>query len=71
MRVTEIMTDFRNILVFLTQIRTSPAPYDVHEEVYVTLRRCIAEGQALLNQPFNAQNASRGDDEQDRAHLRR
>lgn len=71
MRVTEIMTDFRNILMFLTQIRTNPSAAEYNEEVYVVLRRCVAQGQALLNQPFDTQSESRGDDEQDQAHLRR
>lgn len=71
MRIAEIMTDFRNIQTYIASIRASPSAEEYNEEGYLVLRRCVAEAQALLSQPFQTFSSSRGDDEQDKAHLRR
>jgi len=71
MRVAEIMNDYRNIHAFLAAIRASPTAEEYNEEGYLVLRRCVAEAQALLAQPFQALNTGRGDEEHDKMHLRR
>jgi hypothetical protein len=70
-RVAEIMSDFRNIQNYIAAIRASPSAEEYNEEGYVVLRRCVAEAQALLSQPFQAQNGNPGNEEQDKMHLRR
>ena len=65
------MDDFRNLLNYLSAIRASPSAEEYDEEGYLVLRRCAAESQALLLQPFQAQTGGRRDDEQDKQHLRR
>ena len=71
MRVAEIMEDFRNLLGYISAIRASPSSEEYDEEGYLVLRRCAAESQALLLQPFQAQSVGRRDDEQNKQHLRR
>ena len=71
MRVAEIMADFRNIQSYIASIRASPSAEEYNEEGYLVLRRCVAEAQALLAQPFQMQGAGKRDEEQDKAHLRR
>ena len=71
MRVAEIMEDFRNLLHYLSAIRASPSAEEYDEEGYLVLRRCAAESQALLLQPFQTQGGGRRDEEQDKLHLRR
>ncbi|KAK0251730.1 hypothetical protein LTR91_001754 [Friedmanniomyces endolithicus] len=71
MRVAEIMNDYRNIHAFIAAIRASPTAEEYNEEGYLVLRRCVAEAQALLAQPFQALNTGRGDEEHDKMHLRR
>ncbi|KAK5168124.1 uncharacterized protein LTR77_006692 [Saxophila tyrrhenica] len=71
MRVAEIMTDYRNIQTYIASVRANPSSEEYNEDGYVLLRRCVAEAQALLSQPFNAQTSSTGDDEQTKSQLRR
>ncbi|TKA63957.1 hypothetical protein B0A55_09505 [Friedmanniomyces simplex] len=71
MRVAEIMNDYRNIQNFMAAIRASPSAEEYNEEGYLVLRRCVAEAQALLAQPFQTLNTGRGDEEHDKMHLRR
>ncbi|KAK0942924.1 hypothetical protein LTR29_005496 [Friedmanniomyces endolithicus] len=65
------MNDYRNIHAFIAAIRASPTAEEYNEEGYLVLRRCVAEAQALLAQPFQALNTGRGDEEHDKMHLRR
>jgi hypothetical protein len=72
MRVAEIMTDFRNLQYYLSQIQASPTPEDYYLEGYQLLRACIAEAQAALASPYSyspAQNPD-GDAEIEKAQLR-
>jgi hypothetical protein len=71
MRVAEIMSDYRNIQNYIAAIRASPSAEEYNEEGYLVLRRCVAEAQALLSQPFQTLNNGQGDEEQHRMHLRR
>ena len=70
MRIAEIMTDFRNIQTYIAAIRANPSAEEYNEEGFVVLRRCVAQAQALLAQPFQT-NGSRGDGEQVKAQLKR
>lgn len=70
MRVQEIMSDFRNLQNYIAAIRANPSAEEYNEEGFVMLRRCVAEAQALLAQPFQ-QNGTNGDEEAARAQLRR
>lgn len=71
MRVAEIMNDYRNVQNYIAGIRANPSSEEYNEDGYVVLRRCVSEAQALLAQPFAAQNGSTGDPEQDKMNLRR
>jgi hypothetical protein len=71
MRVQEIMTDFRTIQSYIAAIRANPSAEEYNEDGFVVLRRCVAEAQALLAQPFNVQNGTGGDEEANRVQLRR
>jgi hypothetical protein len=71
MRVSEIMLDYRNIQNYIVAIRASPSAEEYNEEGYLVLRRCVAEAQALLAQPFQTVNTGKGDAEHDKMHLRR
>lgn len=71
MRVSEIMTDFRNIQDYIASIRASPSAEEYNEDGYVLLRRCVAEAQVLLSLPFTAPTYNRGDEEQIKSQLRR
>ncbi|WPH01451.1 Hypothetical protein R9X50_00429700 [Acrodontium crateriforme] len=70
MRITEIMMDFRNILNYISTIRASPSAEDYNEDGYVVLRHCVNEAQALLTQPFQTQNGSQRDTEQEKTQLK-
>lgn len=54
MRITEIMTDFRNLQHYLAHLQASPTAEEYYLEGYALLRQCIAEAQAVLNTPFQA-----------------
>ncbi|RMX89881.1 hypothetical protein D0869_00530 [Hortaea werneckii] len=71
LRVAEILNDYRNILDYLSAIRANPSAEEYNEDGYVVLRKCVTQAQALLSQPFRTQGGSRGDDEINKAHLRR
>ncbi|KAK5117034.1 hypothetical protein LTR62_006755 [Meristemomyces frigidus] len=71
MRIAEIIGDYRNIQTYIAAIRASPSTEEYNEEGYIVLRRCVAAAQALLAQPFQTASNNRGDDEQDKLHLRR
>lgn len=73
MRIAEIMNDFRNIQHYIASIRLRPSNEEHNEDGYVLLRRCIAEAQALLAQPFpdSVSSNANGDEEEKRGELRR
>ncbi|KAK4503783.1 hypothetical protein PRZ48_004698 [Zasmidium cellare] len=71
MRVTELMGDYRNLQTYMAGIRASPSAEEYNEDGYVVLRQCVAQSQALLQQPFQSEAAQRGDEEQNKAQLRR
>lgn len=71
MRIAEIITDFRNIMNYISNVRASPPPEEYNEQGYVVLRQCLSSAQALLAQPFETQNGNVGNTEQERALLQR
>ena len=71
MRVSELMGDYRNLQTYMANIRASPSAEEYNEDGYVVLRQCVAQSQALLQQPFQSEAAQRGDEEQNKAQLRR
>jgi len=72
MRITEIMTDFRNLQNYIASIRAAPSAEEYNEEGFVLLRHCEAEAKTLLQQGFNmASSGQRADDEQQKLQLRR
>ena len=71
MRIAEIINDFRNFMTYISGVRANPGESEYNEEGYVMIRRCIAEAQALLAQPFDAQNGMTGETERDKVILSR
>lgn len=69
--MAEIVTDYRNILHYIAAIRASPSAEEYNEEGYLVLRRCVAQAQALSSQTFHSQNGVKGDEEANKAHLKR
>lgn len=48
MRIVEIMSDFREIQSFLSNIRASPSAEDYNAAGYRVLRRCVSQAEALM-----------------------
>jgi len=69
-RISEIMTDFRNLQHYMAQIGASPTAEEYYLEGYTLLRACVAEAQQVLNAPFNATSSSGGSPETQKAQLR-
>ncbi|KAL5121558.1 hypothetical protein ACEQ8H_000630 [Pleosporales sp. CAS-2024a] len=70
-RVAEIMSDFRNLQHYLSQLSASPSAEEYYLEGYSLLRECASEAQAILQTPFAGSSAvSTGDPEQERQQLR-
>ncbi|KAF1965133.1 hypothetical protein BU23DRAFT_34967 [Bimuria novae-zelandiae CBS 107.79] len=71
LRITEIMSDFRNLQHYLSQIRASPTAEEYYLEGYSLLRQCTSEAQAILATPFTATSgATGGDPEREKQQLR-
>lgn len=71
MRISEIMTDYRNLQRYIASIRVAPSAEEYNEEGFLLLRHCEAEARALLNEQFQTSGSTKGDDEQQKLHLRR
>lgn len=71
MRITEIMTDFRNLQNYIASIRAAPSAEEYNEDGFVLLRHCEAEAKSLLDQGFQMSGAQSKDEEQQKAQLRR
>lgn len=70
-RVAEIMSDFRNLQYYLSQLRASPTAEEYYLEGYSLLRQCITEAQSILATPFSATSgATGGDPEREKQQLR-
>lgn len=71
MRITEIMTDFRSLQYYLSQLRATPTAEEYYLEGYSLLRECTSAAQAILAQPFSASpNAPGGNVEREKQQLR-
>ncbi|KAH6621785.1 hypothetical protein C7974DRAFT_210968 [Boeremia exigua] len=71
MRVAEIMTDFRNLQHYLSQLRATPTAEEYYLEGYSLLRSCASEAQTILQTPFSASTgASTGDPEREKQQLK-
>jgi hypothetical protein len=71
MRISEIMTDFRNLQNYIASIRAAPSAEEYNEDGFVLLRHCEAEAKSLLHQGFQMSGSQRADEEQQKAQLRR
>jgi hypothetical protein len=72
MRVREIMEDFQRLQTYIASIRANPSAEEYNEEGFVVLRRCVADAQVLLAQhPFQVQNGTGLDEDQNKVQLRR
>lgn len=70
-RVAEIMSDFRNLQYYLSQLRPTPMAEEYYLEGYSLLRQCSAEAQTILATPFAATSgATGGDPEREKQQLR-
>lgn len=54
LRISEIMTDFRNLQHYIAQIDVQPSNEEYWLEGYVLLRGCIEHAQAVLAAPYAA-----------------
>ncbi|KAF1358472.1 hypothetical protein EJ07DRAFT_166741 [Lizonia empirigonia] len=71
MRIAEIMTDFRNLQHYLSQLRATPTAEEYYLEGYSLLRSCANEAQTILQTPFSASAGSTtGDPERERQQLK-
>ncbi|KAJ4352780.1 hypothetical protein N0V95_003942 [Ascochyta clinopodiicola] len=71
MRIAEIMTDFRNLQHYLSQLHATPTAEEYYLEGYSLLRSCASEAQTTLQTPFSASTgASTGDPERERQQLK-
>lgn len=72
MRVTEIVSDFRNLQHYMAQIQTSPSAEEYYLPGYSLLRACMTEAQAVLAAPYtHASNTTPGGNlEVEKAQLR-
>jgi hypothetical protein len=70
-RIAEIMSDFRNLQYYLSQLRATPTAEEYYLEGYSLLRQCSSEAQAILDAPFAAATTSPGGDaEREKTQLR-
>jgi hypothetical protein len=71
MRVTEIMSDFRNLQYYIARIQANPPPEDYYLEGYTLLRSVITEAQAVLASPYSSGSGShpQGDPETEKFQL--
>ncbi|KAF2249987.1 hypothetical protein BU26DRAFT_530508 [Trematosphaeria pertusa] len=70
-RVAEIMSDFRNLQYYLSQLRATPTAEEYYLEGYSLLRQCTSEAQAILQSPFAASSSGPGGDtEREKQQLR-
>lgn len=58
----EIMQDFRTLQHRIAQIRATPTAEEFYGQGYVLLRECAAEGQAVLERPFDPSPRAESDD---------
>ncbi|EEP82596.1 conserved hypothetical protein [Uncinocarpus reesii 1704] len=60
LRVTELMNDFRTLLLHISQLKTDSPLGEEHEEGYALMRRCFHEAQSLISAQFNVESIQNG-----------
>ncbi|KJF61569.1 uncharacterized protein CIMG_03828 [Coccidioides immitis RS] len=73
LRITELMNDFRTLLLHISQLKTDAPQGEEHEEGYAIMRQCFHEVQGLISAQFNVeaiQNPN-GDGEWQKVQLQR
>jgi hypothetical protein len=70
MRIAEIMTDFRNLQHYLSQLHATPTAEEYYLEGYSLLRQCTAEAQTVLQTPFAASSTGTGNPEFEKQQLK-
>ena len=71
MRITELVTDFRNILHRIAAIHAQPSREEYNEDGFVLLRQSQAEAKAIVSQPFDQAARGRGTEEHHKVQLKR
>jgi hypothetical protein len=73
LRVTEIINDYRTLLIHIPQQNVEVPPGDAHEEGYVVLRESIAAARTLMSASYNtrAVPTQASSEETERAELQR
>jgi hypothetical protein len=69
-RIAEIMSDFRNLQYYLSQLRANPTAEEYYLEGYSLLRQCTAEAQTVLETPFAASSTGTGNPEYEKQQLK-
>ncbi|KAF2794021.1 hypothetical protein K505DRAFT_349569 [Melanomma pulvis-pyrius CBS 109.77] len=69
-RIAEIMTDFRNLQYYLSQLRATPTAEEYYLEGYSLLRQCTTEAQTILETPFAATAGTGGNADQEKQQLK-
>ncbi|KAF2133817.1 hypothetical protein P153DRAFT_372380 [Dothidotthia symphoricarpi CBS 119687] len=69
-RIAEIMTDFRNLQHYLSQLRATPTAEEYYLEGFSLMRQCISEAHTILQTPFNATGPATGDPEREKQQLK-
>jgi hypothetical protein len=68
-RIAEVIQDFRNLHIHLSQMNVTAPSHEHHLVGYEILRACVAEGQAVLVQPFASTNTAASTPESQRRQL--
>lgn len=70
-RIAEIMTDFRNLQHYLSQLRATPTAEEYYLEGYSLLRECQEDAVKVLHTPFPSSSAGNsGDPDREKQQLR-
>lgn len=73
LRVTELMNDFRTLLVHISQLKTDPPQGEEREVGYVLMGQCVSQAQVLISVQFSVEfmQSSNGDGEWQKVQLQR
>lgn len=73
LRVSELINDFRTLLVHISQLKLDATEMAEVAQGYVLMRQCVAEAQELLASQFDIQSIQnlQGDGEFEKVQLQR
>lgn len=71
LRVVEIINDFRNLQLHISQLKSDAPRGQENEEGYVVMSQCVVEAQRLLTSQFNTDQRSKGNGEAEKVQLQR